>query len=158
MDVIRPARSADLPRLAALQSELDAPSPELLASVALAGSCLVAVPEPESRPVGYVLVVGRGGESGEGDGDAHLAELVVHPEHRREGYGRALVEAAIDGQAPGTRLTLLVAVDNDPARSLYESLGFRPVAYQPRFYEGENGDGNEDGDEWTDAIVYAYDA
>ncbi|MFA1609518.1 GNAT family N-acetyltransferase [Halobellus rubicundus] len=163
MPTIRRARPADLPTLAALQSELDAPSPDLLASFAAVGACLVAVPDGERvgvdrngdatddgrQPVGYVLVVGRGDADGDG-GDAHLAELVVHPDHRREGYGRALVGAAIDRQAPGTRLTLLVAVDNGPARSLYESVGFRPIAYQPRFYE--------DGDGRTDAVVYAYDA
>jgi len=169
--MIRTARTEDLPTLAALQSELDAPSPELLASFGAVGTCLVAVSEGAGaagagvadarggeaavgagstdgpRPVGYVLVVGRGGDAG--DGDAHLAELVVHPAHRREGHGRALVEAAVGGQAPGSRLTLLVAVDNDPARSLYESVGFRPIAYQPRFYERADG--------WGDAVVYAYD-
>ena len=139
--MIRPARPSDAPVLAKLQSYLDAPAPELLASFAAVGTCLVAVEESDYRPVGYLLVI-----DGE---DAHLAELVVHPEHRREGHARALLEAAIERSAPGARVTLVVAADNDPARSLYESLGFREIEYRPEFYE-ENGDS-------TDAVVYAYD-
>ncbi|MDQ2056015.1 N-acetyltransferase [Halobellus sp. H-GB7] len=140
--MIRPARPSDAQALATLQSYLDAPAPELLASFAAVGTCLVAVDESDDRPVGYLLVI-----DGE---DAHIAELVVHPEHRREGHARALLEAAIGRSAPGTRVTLVVAADNDPARSLYESLGFREIEHRPEFYGAENG-------EATDAVVYAYD-
>lgn len=154
--MIRPARADDAAAVAALQSYLDAPSPRLLAAVGALGTCLVAVAAGDERdragpaatpntaggPVGYVLVIG--------EGDTHLAELVVHPDHRREGHGRALVDAVIDGQAPGTRVTLAVAADNDPARSLYESAGFEPVDRRPEFYESIDGCSDE-------AVVYAYD-
>jgi len=145
--VIRPATDGDAAAVATLQSRLDAPSPRLLAAVGVLGTCLVAVADgaataDESRPVGYVLVIG--------EGDTHLAELVVHPDHRRAGHGRALVDAVVDRQAPGTRVTLAVAADNDPARSLYESAGFRPIDRQPAFYESVDGCSDE-------AVVYAYD-
>nr|WP_305882815.1 GNAT family N-acetyltransferase [Halobellus rarus] len=99
-------------------------------------------PTADDTPVGYVLLIG-------GD-DVHLAELVVHPAHRREGRGRALLRAAIDRQEPGTRVTLAVAADNGPARSLYESVGFRRIDYRASFYE-EGVEGSRD------AVVYAYD-
>jgi ribosomal-protein-alanine N-acetyltransferase len=157
--VIRPARDGDAAVIAALQSHLDAPSPQLLATVDAVGFCLVAVdgaggprevdradptapPGIDGSPVGYVLVIG--------EGDTHLAELVVHPDHRREGHGRALVDAVIDRQPPGTRVTLAVAADNDPARSLYESAGFRAIDRRPEFYESVDGCTDE-------AVVYAYD-
>jgi ribosomal-protein-alanine N-acetyltransferase len=145
--VIRPATDSDAAAVATLQSYLDAPSPRLLAAVGALGTCLVAVADGAttadgSRPVGYVLVIG--------EGDTHLAELVVHPEHRRAGYGRALVDAVVDRQAPGTRVTLAVAADNDPARSLYESAGFHPIDRRPEFYESVDGCTDE-------AVVYAYD-
>lgn len=139
--MIRPARPADASAIAALQSHLDAPSPELLASFAAVGACLVAVERPGGEPVGYAITVG--------EGDVHLAELVVDPDHRRRGHGRTLVDGVVARCDPGTRVTLLVAVDNDPARSLYESIGFQPVAYRPCFYER--------GGAWADALVYAYD-
>jgi ribosomal-protein-alanine N-acetyltransferase len=144
--VIRPATVDDAPAIAALQSHLDAPSPRLLAAAGALSTCLVAVAGgPDAGggdPIGYALAVG--------DGDAHLAELVVRPDRRREGYGRALVTAVLDRQAPGTRVTLAVAADNAPARSLYESVGFEPVDRRPDFYASVDGTADE-------AVIYAYD-
>ena len=149
--MIRPARADDAAAVASLQSLLPAPSPRLLAAVGALGTCLVAVPRTTPQtggsnaggsPVGYALVVGNG--------DAHLAELVVHPDHRREGHGRALVDGVLDRQAPGTRVTLAVAADNDPARSLYESAGFEPVGRRPELYRSAEGCADE-------AVVYATD-
>jgi ribosomal-protein-alanine N-acetyltransferase len=146
--VIRPARADDAATLAALQSLLDAPSPRLLATYAAVGTCLVSVRSdsgeaPADRePVGYVLAIG--------DDDVYVAELVVHPEHRREGRGRALLAAVLARRHPGERVTITVAADNEPARSLYESVGFRRVDRQPGFYDSGPGDA-------ADAVVYAYD-
>lgn len=149
--MIRPARAVDAATLAALQSHLAAPSPRLLATYAAVGTCLVSVgdpsdaditPPPDASPVGYVLAIG--------DTNAHIAELVVHPDHRREGRGRALLRAVIARRDPGTRVTLTVAPDNNPARSLYESVGFRQVDHRPEFYESVPGVAD-------DALVYGYD-
>lgn len=170
--MIRPARPSDEPALAALQSHLDAPSPALLAAVvgdapgvgadaaedaAAAdvavdvGRCLVSVSGggdedaaaddgAADRPVGYALWIAAE--------DVHLAELVVHPDRRREGRGRALLRGLLARLESGARVTLFVAADNEPARALYESVGFRPVERRPDFYdEGEEGS--------TDAVVYA---
>lgn len=149
--MIRPARATDAATLAALQSHLAAPSPRLLATYAAVGTCLVSVddasdvgatPGPDASPVGYVLAIG--------DTDTHVAELVVHPGHRREGRGRALLRAVVARRVPGDRVTLTVAADNDPARSLYESVGFRAVERRSGFYESVP-------DVADDAVVYAYD-
>ncbi|WP_311170447.1 GNAT family N-acetyltransferase [Halobellus ordinarius] len=158
--MIRPVRRDDLPTLATLQSYLSSPSPDLLDAVPAVGTCLVAVDDREAeRPIGYLLAV-----DGE---DTHLAELVVHPEHRREGHGRELLSAFLAEQDSGTRVTLAVAVDNEPARSLYESVGFEPIGYNEGFYESDGeGDGEEgaddrkesaDSDRSSDAVIYAYD-
>ncbi|WP_336024253.1 GNAT family N-acetyltransferase [Halobellus salinisoli] len=141
--MIRPAHSADLDALTELQSYLAAPAPELLASVPALGTCLVSVAGGgrTDRPVGYVLVIG----------DAHIAEVAIHPAYRREGRARALLRAVIADREPGARLTLTVAVDNDAARSLYESVGFEEIGRQSGFYEIEGGE------RAVDAVVYAYD-
>jgi ribosomal-protein-alanine N-acetyltransferase len=163
--MIRPTRPADESALAALQSHLEAPSPALLTAVVAdgasgegalvgtasteaasgsveVGGCLVSA-DSDDRPVGYALWVGTGDH-----GDAHLAELVVHPDHRRAGRARALLRRLLSEQSPGTQVTLLVAADSEPARALYESVGFRAVWRRPDFYETA-------GSAATDAIVYA---
>jgi ribosomal protein S18 acetylase RimI-like enzyme len=61
---------------------------------------------------------------------AHIAQLAVAPQARRGGLAGALVESAAgNAQRLGcSRLTLLVADDNEPARLLYERLGFSESA------------------------------
>lgn len=59
----------------------------------------------------------------------YVSILAVAPEHRRSGIATALMERVISG---ATRLGLGVALDvgmtNDPARAVYERLGFRVVS------------------------------
>lgn len=57
---------------------------------------------------------------------AHLAQLAVHPQLRRAGLGRRMVEEALTrARAAGfSRLSLLVAEDNAGAGGLYAKLGF----------------------------------
>ncbi|UIO99463.1 GNAT family N-acetyltransferase [Halobaculum sp. CBA1158] len=141
---IRPGRPADEPALRALQAHLREPSPSLLTHGLATGRVLVdRVPaeggdarDADGVPVGYVLPV-------DGDG-IHVAELVVHPEHRREGRATRLLSRVL--ARTQERVTLLVAADNDAARALYDDLGFRPVERRPRFY-----------DDGTDAILLAND-
>ena len=58
--------------------------------------------------------------------NTHLAKLVVVPELRRRGIGRALVEAAVADtrRRRGGCLSLHVAQDNSPAVGLYRGVGF----------------------------------
>jgi ribosomal-protein-alanine N-acetyltransferase len=133
---VRRGRSEDLPACLRLQSHLQAPSPDLLRSADSVGTLLVS-PDDRGEPAGYLLAVGRTG------GDAHVAELVVAPAHRRERRATALLTAFLDRCSPGTRVTLNVAADNDAARSLYESIGFEAVDRRPDFYPS------------SDALVYA---
>ena len=77
------------------------------------------------RPVGYLLpVTGR---------EVHVAELVVAPEYRRAGRGRRLLRRVL-ADADG-RVTLFVHPDNDAARSLYDSVGFRQIDRRIGFYD-----------------------
>ena len=65
--------------------------------------------------VGYVLT-SRTSKHGEID------EVAVHPTERRKGFGRILTELAI--RSLGDRTITLVVMDENPARYLYEDLGF----------------------------------
>ncbi len=76
------------------------------------------VAESDEGPVGIALLGARG-EHG------WIGGLGVVPAARRAGVGRALMEAVLDS-APST-VTLEVIEQNEPARRLYEELGFDVV-------------------------------
>jgi ribosomal protein S18 acetylase RimI-like enzyme len=60
----------------------------------------------------------------------HLCRLIVSPDWRGHGYGRALCEQLIEQAVADTgasMVTLRVYRDNAVAQSLYHKLGFKPV-------------------------------
>ena len=125
--MIRHARSTDRPALARLQTHLREPSPGLLDAALDADAyspVTVLVDTADDRPVGYLLAV-------PGDGTTYVAELVVDPEHRREGIATALLSACA---ARSERLTVTVAPDDEAARSLYRRCGFEEVRRLPDFF------------------------
>lgn len=76
--------------------------------------------------------------------DCYLEELFVVPERRGQGFGRALMEAAIElaREKGAAHMDLGTGEDDVAARTLYESLGFnnrggRPDGAVNYFYERE---------------------
>ena len=113
---VRVAKPADTTRIRDLQSHLRQPSTDLLEYGLVAGDVLVSV-DQAGGVVGYLLPVDAPNRSG-----CHLAELVVDPGFRREGRARGLLSAVLhDADGP---VTLQAHPENDPALSLYDSLGF----------------------------------
>jgi len=134
--MIRPARSEDLALLVEIERAAGATflqlDPDLFADhdpgtaadlrpYADGGRAFVSV-DAHDRPVGYLIldVV---------DGAAHIEQVSVHPDHARNGLGRALIEhAATWASARGLRsLTLTTYVDVPWNGPYYERLGFRYV-------------------------------
>jgi ribosomal protein S18 acetylase RimI-like enzyme len=131
---IRPARPIDGPALRQIERSAgerfrtvglsdvadDEPaSEEVLARYAADGPSWVAV-DDAGKPVGYVLVDVV-------DGNAHVEQVSVHPDHQGVGVGRALLERvrawAAGGAMPAVTLTTFADVPwNAP---LYRRLGFR---------------------------------
>jgi ribosomal protein S18 acetylase RimI-like enzyme len=64
-----------------------------------------------------------------GEEEAWVFNVSVVPEHQRKGVGREMMEYAERlARKQGFRvLGLLVSCHNEPARALYEKLGFRPT-------------------------------
>ncbi len=60
---------------------------------------------------------------------AYVSNVIVDPAHRRRGYAKRMLERARDLGRRARRgyLALDVLDSNTPARTLYESLGFRPL-------------------------------
>jgi ribosomal protein S18 acetylase RimI-like enzyme len=71
--------------------------------------------------------------SAEGGKAAWLEDLVVRPDRRGQGIGRALLEhAAVQARVDGVlRISLLTDPDNERAHALYRSLGFKFSAMRP---------------------------
>ncbi len=68
--------------------------------------------------------------------EAEVLTLAVLPALRRQGLGRALLQAAMaEARRRGAAaMTLEVAVDNVPARDLYQRAGFTQVGRRRRYY------------------------
>jgi ribosomal-protein-alanine N-acetyltransferase len=91
----------------------------------------------EEALAGFVLARDLGGE-------IEILSLGVVPDCRRQGVGRALLDAITceAGRRGSGSIVLEVATANAPARRLYAAAGFVQVGRRPRYYRhaGQNGD------------------
>jgi ribosomal-protein-alanine N-acetyltransferase len=71
-------------------------------------------------------------------GEAEVLTLAVAPAARRQGVGRALVDAAI-ARLGGGELFLEAAADNEAAIGLYQAAGFTQVAVRRGYYARPGG-------------------
>lgn len=68
--------------------------------------------------------------------ELHITNVAVHPDTRRRGVARALLESVFDrARAAGSRMVLLeVRPSNVEALTLYESLGFKVIGRRRGYY------------------------
>lgn len=76
-------------------------------------------------------------------GETDMMNLAISPEYRRQGIAKMLVNALVEQlkQRESHCLTLEVRVSNEPARNLYESLGFVQIGRRPGYYHNPKEDG-----------------
>ena len=74
--------------------------------------------------------------------ETDMMNVAVHPNFRRQGVARALIPALTEElKKRGSHcLTLEVRASNDPARALYESLGFVLVGTRRNYYHNPKED------------------
>jgi ribosomal protein S18 acetylase RimI-like enzyme len=78
------------------------------------------VVEADGEPAGRLYVF-------RGDSDIRIMDIALAPPFRGRGIGTKLLQALIEeADASGSKLSIHVE-HNNPARSLYDRLGFRPV-------------------------------
>ena len=65
--------------------------------------------------------------------EREILNVAVHPEFRRMGVAQALIQSEME-RFPGDHF-LEVRASNQPARKLYEKLGFREVGVRPGYYD-----------------------
>lgn len=76
-----------------------------------------------------------------GAGEAHVLNLCVAPERRRQGLARALLSHLLEAaHAAGAQLMLLeVRPSNTPAIELYKQFGFSRIGHRKNYYPDRNG-------------------
>ena len=73
------------------------------------------------------------------EGVAEVLDLRVLPSCRRQGYGRQLLEAALQALAPVKLVDLEVRASNEAALGLYGDLGFSETGRRPQYYVTSGG-------------------
>lgn len=133
----RTARPADLPRMVRIErASFPLPwSETAFRAVMRRQSGRVIVAEVQEQVVGYA-VVWFTAEEGE------LGDIAVHPDRRRRGVGRILVEAVVEEarRRGAEQLFLQVRESNRAALRLYDGAGFRKVGRRRRYYRSPTED------------------
>lgn len=90
---------------------------------------IAMVAATKERIIGYICAKYVAGEG-------HILNLAVHPDFRKKGIAKELVENAIEHlKKSGCRfLYLEVRASNDAARKLYEGFGFKVVGIRKNYY------------------------
>ncbi|MEC8128809.1 MAG: GNAT family N-acetyltransferase [Pseudomonadota bacterium] len=128
-----PLASRHLPAVAAIETA-QLPSPislrelhEMASRPGFRG--FVTLPSADADPLGYALVLAGGGA-------ADLVSVAVAPAALRRGVATRLLLYVFDALATEgvEELCLEVAIDNAPARALYDRLKFVEVGRRPGYY------------------------
>lgn len=90
-------------------------------------------PDPEIAPAGFTLTKYVAGEE-------ELLLIAIAPSYRNRGLATRLLQQCFDEAAGrGAERIFLEMRDNNPARKLYETLGFEPIGRRKDYYTGKNG-------------------
>ena len=89
----------------------------------------------DDNVVGYV-----GSQTAAGETD--MMNIAVHPDHRRRGIAEILIDCLIWElkNRGSTSLSLEVRASNEPAKALYEKLGFVQVGLRKNYYRNPRED------------------
>jgi [ribosomal protein S18]-alanine N-acetyltransferase len=143
---IEPGTSDDLDAIMAVMRDAFDPrfgeawtAAQLIGVLAMPG-CHVAIARSHST-IGFALARTILDET-------ELMLIAVDPAQRRQGTGRALIDAIRDQAARiGSKSIFLEVRDGNPATALYVQSGFSPCGRRSNYYRGANG-------EIFDAVTY----
>lgn len=73
--------------------------------------------------------------------EVHIVTIASHPDYRRQGLGRRLLEFMIERarSAGASEITLEVRAGNHAAQAMYRAMGFATVGVRKRYYH-DNGE------------------
>ena len=75
-------------------------------------------------------------------GETDMMNIAVHPDYRRQGIAERLVTSLVEAlkEKGNYSLMLEVRASNDPAKALYEKLGFTQVGLRKNYYRNPRED------------------
>ena len=104
----------------------------------LAPGVALVLAEDTGRIVGAVQLHAASSTNGRHRGE--VAKLMVHPDHRRRGIGRRLMQRLETvARDDGRWLLVLDTREGDPSNELYRSLGYHEVGRIPRYARSADG-------------------
>ncbi|MFH1684096.1 MAG: ribosomal protein S18-alanine N-acetyltransferase [Candidatus Margulisiibacteriota bacterium] len=120
-------KAKDLSEVVSIEKlSFNAPKPE---SVFKEDEHKYLVAKDEGKVLGYIGIE-------EISGERHIINMAVHPESRRKGVGKKLIERILNKKDV---FFLEVRVLNEPAVKLYEKYGFKNVGLRKKYYQ-DNGE------------------
>lgn len=74
--------------------------------------------------------------------ETDMMNVAVHPDHRRRGIGQQLIDELVRRleKQGSVSLTLEVRASNEPAKQMYEKLGFAIAGRRPNYYRNPKED------------------
>lgn len=75
-------------------------------------------------------------------GETDMMNIAVHPDYRKQGVATDLIQSLIDALSKQGSHSLMLEVrqTNEPAKRLYESLGFETVGIRKNYYRNPRED------------------
>ncbi|AEH38007.1 ribosomal protein S18-alanine N-acetyltransferase [Halopiger xanaduensis] len=134
---IRPAERADLLAVVRIENASFAqPWPYDAFERFLGEPGFLVATKGDTEVVGYVI---SDVSSTYGRELGHIKDVAVHPEHRGDGVGSALLSRSIAVLASrgADSIKLEVRRTNDGAKRLYREFGFEPLRRVPDYYEDD---------------------
>ncbi|QLC50967.1 ribosomal protein S18-alanine N-acetyltransferase [Methanolobus zinderi] len=131
--MIRRALIDDIPKIVQVEKAcFSVPWPDFLFKAHLHNPGFV-VYEKEKNLIGYAII-------GDADGKAHLQNIAVHPDSRRQGIGTELLEWCMDlVRLYGYReIVLEVREKNTGSQLFYKKKGFEERGKVQDYYENDN--------------------
>jgi [ribosomal protein S18]-alanine N-acetyltransferase len=127
---LRAAVRADVEPVAALERALfgiDAWSPAVVESELFGASRCAVVAEDRQGVVGYAITATAGDV-------VDLQRIAVHPDARRQGLARRMLEALLELAGGADRMLLEVSARNPAALAFYAAAGFVEIDRRRRYY------------------------
>ena len=135
MSAIRPATIGDLAAMARLHAECftERWDEKSLSELIVAPGSFALIGGRDGGAEGFILIRVVADE-------AEILSIGVTHDARRHGLASDLLQAAGTeaAQLGAGQMFLEVVTDNEPAKSLYENRGFRPVGLRKAYYQGND--------------------